>query len=434
MISSNKFIVAIVGAAILCCLLLAFWAGVQLRGHSAPIQLAQGLDAQLSKWTAGKVPPSQRAVTLIFGASGTDRAPLDAPEGEVYLGGAWGDEPSGGLAQEHPPLIKAMAELPDTAAWTFAGIKNEQEAEIVQQIADIITQAHEAGAEINVVSQRDMIVPVMKALKTLEGVSRGGAQVGVNKIVALGMRKSRLQKIYPGALRNAGSRNYYELANVYLDRGSASPATTVELFSDRHQEGTTYRGSYMLLGSAGHGVSATELDLAKSLIDLAKSIKSMDKLFAERQQEAAKSLPKKAPPPRQMRALDGTISVQGGGRKRASAASPHYGGGYKYEKPAAPAQQTSSLGFVKKEEGMVGAAGGAPPAEEKGKATKEIAACAEENLYGVGCKREVFDPCVEDCRKRYPKYHERESEQKAAYRQCTRECEKLYCKSMACVR
>ncbi|MFI5350593.1 MAG: hypothetical protein ACHQ2Z_13685 [Elusimicrobiota bacterium] len=185
-----------------CLALLGFWQ-VHVQGiFDGPGALPGKIDELAAAWTAKNVPLSDRVITLVISDAESAGSLMDLPEApsgrdrleawvrRAYLGRSR-------AAAEDSAFARAFARDSATIMWTRARYPSAQEENMTREIMAAIVKAHDAGAELDIVTQGLSAGPVLKALKRLEGTTRGGEKVGVNKLVTVGMNSTMLKRIDP---------------------------------------------------------------------------------------------------------------------------------------------------------------------------------------------------------------------------------------------
>ena len=197
-----KYLLSIGSAGLLCCLaLFIFW-----QAHVQGISTGSGaLSAQLDElaaaWTAKNTPVNDRMVVLVISDAESADDPLALAKEPSVL-----DRMKGWFrrtvlgktrAAEDSRFARAFAGDAATILWTQASFPTAEEEDMVRGIKAAIVKAHDAGAELDIVTQGLSAGPVLKAVKSLEGTTRGGEKVGVNKLVTVGMNWPTLNRIDP---------------------------------------------------------------------------------------------------------------------------------------------------------------------------------------------------------------------------------------------
>ncbi|MDO8804585.1 MAG: hypothetical protein Q7R35_09135 [Elusimicrobiota bacterium] len=247
------------GVAALCVVAgLGFWAANKSKAALEPGVLTAQVNTLAAGWEAKNVPAAGRVVNIII--SDADTAALADKLSESDSSGAAGlptvldgetlayaDKPpvwkrilvwfkrtflrKTMSAGEDSLLVKSLGNLPNTLAWTHKGFETASEEEMARELMKAIIKANDAGAEVNIITRGPAAAPALKAIKRLEGAALKGKSITVNKLLALDMNKTTLQKIDPvyfDKFKRPGNLN--EWVNVWSPPSPPS-RTTIELFS-----------------------------------------------------------------------------------------------------------------------------------------------------------------------------------------------------------
>jgi hypothetical protein len=288
----TKYLLALGSAGMcFCVVLLGFWRIRTLDYSEGPLELSIKVDALVSAWAAQNIPMRQRAAVLVI--SDADDSDVLAVAEEPW----WLDRLSVWLRRGYGPrpravnvdskFVKAYSGDANTIAWTHEGRTTASQRQMVREIMRAIVKAHDAGAEIDVVTQGASVESVLIALKNLEGQARGGAQVGVNKLVSVGASQAALR----GFERPA---NLFEWATLWRDR---SRNTTIQFFG-AGQNATTYQaeelypswtGSAIDAAAAAKELAAPGLIMERTLSRRAQAVQARAALIAKSRDEFPKA-------------------------------------------------------------------------------------------------------------------------------------------------
>lgn len=292
---------------------------------SAPAQT----DALVARWKAQNVPQSKRVMTVVLYDRSASGTPVDPPDDSAALAQR---SPLERLLGGPPPdpatsaFLDTMRQSPGVVMLRYDPRAGDR-LRMVEAVKEAVVKAHDAGAEINVVTQGAAVLPAVKALSELEGTTRQGVAVGVNKLVALGIERPLLKLIDPFFNADPRPKNVLEWANFYREPGAVPPKTFLDIAA---------RGGAQVQFKGGLA-SAVSADPAK-IIDVLADVRPIS---------AAAKAAKPAEDPsawaeRPFRNLDGQVSMKS--FKSEAAAMP--------SRPAPPT--SSSLSMVKAEEADTG--------------------------------------------------------------------------------
>lgn len=257
-----KRLIAICGVVAVCLVAgLGFMLARKSRAALDPGILTAQVNTLAAGWESRNIPATDRVVNLIISDV---QAPLPPPGGDENSGSrsvldsdtlSIADEPPvwkrAGIwfkrtflrrtmsAGEDGGLAEAFPNIP-SAVWTHKGFETASEEEMALELEEAVIKAGEAGAEVNIITQGISAAPVLKAIRKLEGVSRKGKNIAVNKLAALDMNKPTLQKIDPayfGRFKRPGNLN--EWVNIWRPPSPPHRAT-IELFSQSHNGSRFY--------------------------------------------------------------------------------------------------------------------------------------------------------------------------------------------------
>lgn len=264
-----------------------------------PPPASEQADALIALWEAQRVPQDKRTVTVVVYDRSAKGGPLDPPEEfdkasrlnplDRLTGGARPDP-------ETASFLDTMAQTSGVVLVRYRPGEAERK-QTAQAVREAVVKAHDAGAEINVVTHGAGVAPAVQAIAELEGATRQGVSVGVNKLVALGIERPRLKLIDPFFNADPRPRNVLEWATFYREPGSVPPKTFLAL-SSRGGAPVQYAG----------GLSATVgADPAKSVKDLLAEVRPISSAAKAAAKEEA---PTAASADRPFRALEGQISMK----------------------------------------------------------------------------------------------------------------------------
>ncbi|MBI4345321.1 MAG: hypothetical protein HY553_00590 [Elusimicrobia bacterium] len=287
-----------------------------------PAPAAEQADALIARWNAQKVPQDKRTVTLVVYDRTATGSPLDPPEEfdkvsrpnplDRLTGGSRPDP-------ETTAFLGAMAEAQDVILVRYRPGEAERR-ETAKTVKEAVVKAHDAGAEINVVTQGAGVAPAVQAIAELEGATRQGVPVGVNKLVALGIERPKLKAIDPFFRSDPRPRNVLEWASFYREPGSVPPKTFLEL-SSRGGAPVHYSGGLSKTVGADPAKSVTELLAEVRPISSAANAAAKEEKAAEPAGSAE----------RPFRALEGQMSMKA----------------FKAELPSRPPKPTTdSIGMI----------------------------------------------------------------------------------------
>lgn len=230
-----KYLFSIGTAGLFCFIALAMFLLVHLRGISTgPGSMDAQLDELSADWTARNVPMSDRLVTLVLSdaeSSGEPLALARLPSAPARLKG-WlrrtflGDS----RAASDSAFARNFSGDRATVLWTQASFPSAEGEAMTRDVRAAIIKAHDAGAELDIVAQGFSAGSALKALQSLDGTTRGGAKVGVNKLVTVGMNWPALDDADP-YFKFARPDDLREWAAIWTT--SSEPARSeIALFSD----------------------------------------------------------------------------------------------------------------------------------------------------------------------------------------------------------
>lgn len=162
--------------------------------------LTSQVDGLAAGWEEAGVPPGSRVATFVFSDTRALLAPFLPPAGEegfADAAGAWiGRNLIGGnsVVPADAPLVRAFGDSTRLVSWTHRGFTAFGEAAMAREFEKALLKAHDAGAEINVVAQGTDAAAVLMALERVQGMERGGARVGANKVILVGLKAERLKR------------------------------------------------------------------------------------------------------------------------------------------------------------------------------------------------------------------------------------------------
>ena len=255
-------------------------------------------DAVVARWKAHNVPMNKRALTVVVYDRSSTGTPVDPPDDAEALAKR---SPIERLMFGPPPdpattdFIDTMRKEPGVVLVRYDPRSGDRE-KTVQAVKEAVVKAHDAGAEINVVTQGAAVVPAVTAIAQLEGTTRQGVPVGVNKLVALGIERPRLKLISPFFQNDPRPRNVLEWANFYREAGAVPPKTYLDL-STRGGAPVQFKG----------GLSGTvSADPAKGVLEMLNDVKPI----AAAAKAAKPAEESSASAERPFRNLDGQVSMK----------------------------------------------------------------------------------------------------------------------------
>lgn len=219
-------------------MLLGFWRVHVARTATEVGGLSGKVDRMVALWSSHGVAEKDRVADLVItdAESGPDPFALASEEPSAWDNvGTWLRRTfmrRSLSAKADSQFAKAFADDPAAAVWTHEGFATVSEAEMTNEIVKAVVKANEAGAEVNIVAQGASAGPVLKAMKSLVGARRKGAQVGVKKVVLVGMDMPRLKRS-PGVAAYDPTRlgNIIELADIWTSSDSSAKATKMQVYS-----------------------------------------------------------------------------------------------------------------------------------------------------------------------------------------------------------
>ncbi|MBI5209898.1 MAG: hypothetical protein HY927_08000 [Elusimicrobia bacterium] len=268
--------------------LAGFWRSQQLARRELGVLTGQ-VDSKVADWESKKVPAGGRVFNFVISDAGSGPDPFVLPEEPGFLAKAmaWlksgivGGKPA---AAEPTAFAKSFAGLPDTVVWTHEGFSTASEEAMTREIAKAVVKAHDAGAQVNIVTQGVSASPALKALKSLEGAVRGGRKVQANKVVLVGMNPAGLKRIAPVFFMDfTKPGNVLELADIHT-QSTMPPATVVQLFGKNHS-GTEYGAEDLWPELASQG--SAPADLIKIVKDLTSKVESLEQVIGQLAQAAS---------------------------------------------------------------------------------------------------------------------------------------------------
>jgi hypothetical protein len=253
------------------------------------------MEAQVADWEAKKVPAASRVFNLVLSDAGSGTEPLlvSAEPGLSDRVSAWFSRTF--LPRKAVPasqFAQAFADEPNTLVWTHEGFATASEGQMMRELAKAIVTAHDAGAEVNIVAQGVSAGPVISALASLEHVQRKGLQVGVNKVVLVGMDMPRLKRI-PSIKAYDFMRlgNVIELANIWVPHEEYAKQTMMQVFA-RGKEGRKFPVEEVWPQLAGHSTSLA--DMLPLLRQLVAKVAAMEQIIAQQEQTLREAEARKA--------------------------------------------------------------------------------------------------------------------------------------------
>ena len=186
---------------VFCIALAMFWQTHMVGISTGPGSMDAQLDGLSAVWTAQNVPMSERLVTLVLSDAESSGEPLAlarlpaAPARlmgwlrRTFLGDARAASDSG--------FAGHFSGDQSTVLWTQASFPSAEGEAMTRDIRAAIIKAHDAGAELDIVAQGFSAGPALKAVQSLDGTTRGGVKVGVNKLVTVGMNWPALNDADP---------------------------------------------------------------------------------------------------------------------------------------------------------------------------------------------------------------------------------------------
>jgi hypothetical protein len=227
-----RYLLAVGLAALVCCLsLAAFWRAHVRNLPIGPGALTERLEELASAWTAKNVPFDARAVTFVIGDAEALDDPLalvDAPS-LIERTTGWLRRAIGGRFASAPDSRLAHGFDGDAAAivWSHAAFPTAEDEDDLRELMAAIVKAHDAGAELNIVTQGRSASLVLKAIASLDGTVRGGQKVGVNKLVTIGINHRALAAFGP-AFKIGRPGNLLEWTSIW-NTESMPRATEIEV-------------------------------------------------------------------------------------------------------------------------------------------------------------------------------------------------------------
>ncbi|MBI5202736.1 MAG: hypothetical protein HY925_14180, partial [Elusimicrobia bacterium] len=240
-------------------------------------------DAVIARWSAQNVPMNKRALTVVVYDRSASGTPVDPPDESAVLAKR---SPLDRLLG-NPPPDPATADFIDTLRKESGVVLVRYDPRAAgdaasQGVKEAIVKAHDAGAEINVVTAGASVAPAVKAISELEGTTRQGVAVGVNKLVALGIERPRLKLIHSYFNSDPRPRNVLEWANFYREPGAVPPKTYLDV-STRGGAPVQFSGGLAASVSAdpARGVAQLLADV-RPIVAAAKAARPPDEPAGER--------------------------------------------------------------------------------------------------------------------------------------------------------
>ncbi|MBI5211354.1 MAG: SUMF1/EgtB/PvdO family nonheme iron enzyme [Elusimicrobia bacterium] len=296
-----KYVFRLGWLACLCLLALAGYRRVQALAKRELGVMTGRVDSMAAEWKAKGVPVEGRVVDFVLADAGAGPMAFVVPQapGTAEAALAWAKRSllGGPPAVEAPhPFAEAFADDPAAAVWVHDGFAAVSAEAMAAEVAKAVVKARDAGAAVNIVAQGASAVPVLKAVRGLEGAVRGGRPVGVGKLVVVGMSPASLQEMDPVFFREfAKPGNVAESAFLWLPRDPLA-MPVVRLFS-RGFNGAPLAGQELWppLASQGSAIQSRDLTLiVKGLVAKAGSLESVIGPLAQaasaRAEEAARRL------------------------------------------------------------------------------------------------------------------------------------------------
>lgn len=263
----------------------------------------------ISRWTFEKVPVNKRIVTLLVFDRAQEAEPLDGasiePASRSWLASLFGRSPT--APPQAAALLQRFERDPSVVPMSFDAAFAASESRLVQALSDAIVKVHDAGAETDVVTVGRAVCPALKAVAALDGKVRQGVPVGVNKMISLGVDRTRLRRLDPFFANGVRGANIVEWATLYQDAASVPPVRAFDVSA---------RGGAPIAYPADRFFALSADDLARALLGLifeAQSIEAFAQAAEKDAQARAAAVERAEQPPqgRTFRAVkDGTVTAR----------------------------------------------------------------------------------------------------------------------------
>jgi hypothetical protein len=267
------------GGFALLVIVVGMWLSLVKETDAAPGVLTEQMDKLAASWDAKKLLPGSRVVDIIISDAESAADPLTLVEppslwGRITarLSRAFGRKPAAAPAESQ--ICQSFADDPGSIRWTHEGFSAVTEEQMTKEIMAAIVKAHDAGAEINIVTQGRAASPALKAIKSLEGQVRGGAPVGVNKGFCLGVNREQLTKLDPPFFANFKKpKNFREWSNLWM--GGWPHRMPMEVFA-AGRDGEIFDGEDVVRAILGRGLG----DPKKLTVDVQELIRAVRMLIS----------------------------------------------------------------------------------------------------------------------------------------------------------
>ncbi|MBI4677871.1 MAG: group II intron reverse transcriptase domain-containing protein [Elusimicrobia bacterium] len=266
---------------------MGFWRVHVLSGRDIGVLTGQ-VDDKVADWEARRVPASQRAITFVLSDARSGQDPFVEPPDPTQWQRTmeWlGHSVFAGKPAETSLTVFAESFQGEQSAvtWVHDGFSKVSEEGMEKEISKAIVKAHDAGAEINIAAQDASGVTVLKALKKLEGVERGGVKVGANKVILAGTSWPKLKTIPSlSAYDFSKPGNIIELANIWVPREEFISKTA--LLHVRYQDGTEKETAVADLWSEFRTEGGMIEKLCRLVRQFATMIASMRQVISKQEQ------------------------------------------------------------------------------------------------------------------------------------------------------
>ncbi len=184
--------------------------------------ISSQVEQLIAQWEMNQVSESGRFVTLILTDSSLSEDPFLAPTGPMSL--EFFDKlmslsgKGTGTTVPQTEFDKTLAGAPNAILWSFPGFSRPDEKSVVKDLMKSLVLVHDAKAPLNIVSQGDINSAVIKAIRNMEGTTRDGEQIGVNKLILLGAAKARLRSFSPTYFKKFRyPNNAWEILRAFTD-------------------------------------------------------------------------------------------------------------------------------------------------------------------------------------------------------------------------
>lgn len=286
----GAFLTLVLGGAVAGGAVLSMGRAASLNARNLGVLTSQ-VDAMASTWQAKQTPESGKVVTILVSDVGAAYNPFEISPDPASPMQKLGDlagrsligEPA--AVQADTTLFLAFADSPQLVSWTHNRFSRVSENTLSKEFEKAVLKAHDAGAEINVVAQGADAAPVLRALRRLQKVERGGQKVGANKVFLLGASAASLATLEPGKIGNV-----FEMGAVWTSRKKPGLVQMDMLIGKRAGTPVALELIWPAVADAGHTIDNTLRVLRRSF----ESASSFDELIVKQEAELAATLAKKA--------------------------------------------------------------------------------------------------------------------------------------------